>query len=100
MGRLEVINESLLMVANYHMLCFSKFNLDKMQRFNMGWSFLMLLSLIVFLNIIYVIIGQIEKVKRSRSLKKKRNAIKNNKIKFEEFMKNKVYIKKHNVFKL
>lgn len=51
------------MVVNYHMICFTLFNLDEYNRFRMGWSFLVVLSIIILINIIYVVIGQINKLR-------------------------------------
>lgn len=56
---LEIFNESLVMVVSYHMICFTLFNLEEMQRFNMGWSFLVLIGFIIITNVIYVIRGQL-----------------------------------------
>jgi ABC-type dipeptide/oligopeptide/nickel transport system permease subunit len=67
---LEIFNEFLLLIVNYHLLTFTVFNLEPMRRFMMGWSFLGALAVIVIVNIAYVIHGQILKIKRKKYLKK------------------------------
>jgi hypothetical protein len=58
------------MVVNYHMICFTLFNLDEYNRFRMGWSFLLVLFIIILINIIYVVIGQINKLRLKKVVKR------------------------------
>mmetsp|Transcript_39250 Transcript_39250/g.59877 ORF Transcript_39250/g.59877 Transcript_39250/m.59877 type:complete len:187 (-) Transcript_39250:68-628(-) len=50
--QLEILNEGLLMVMNYHMLCFTDFVDDKMLQYWLGYSFLGLIALLVVANIL------------------------------------------------
>jgi ABC-type protease/lipase transport system fused ATPase/permease subunit len=69
---IEVFNESMIMIVNYHLLTFTLFNLEIERHFTMGWSFLGLLSFIMIVNIIYVVHGSCLKINRKKYLRRRK----------------------------
>ena len=53
---IEVFNELMIMVACYHLIAFSEFNLDPVSQFNMGYSFVAVIVIVVIVNVVLVII--------------------------------------------
>lgn len=53
--QIEVFNELMILGACYHLICFSDFNLDVDAQFNMGYSFVALIILVVLVNVVVVI---------------------------------------------
>lgn len=67
--KLEVFNELMIMLINYHMATFSKFNLDVYSGFIMGYSHVAIILLIVLVNIgslIHKILDSYHKKKASK----------------------------------
>jgi hypothetical protein len=56
---IEIFNEIMIMIINYHMVSFSEFNLDVDMQFNMGYSLIGFIFLVVFVNIMNMVIKQI-----------------------------------------
>lgn len=48
---LEVLNEWMVLVACYHLICFSEFNLSSTSYFTMGYSYVGTIGLVVAINI-------------------------------------------------
>jgi hypothetical protein len=82
---IEIFNEIMIMMINYHMVCFSEFNLDLMAQFNMGYSFVVCILVVVFGNIMVLAIKQIKSWRRKKMLAKrvrmKVNEVREDKIK-------------------
>jgi hypothetical protein len=70
--RMEIFNECMLMVLNYHMLLFSGFTLAKDYNFYLGYTFVITAATMTFVNLGYMINGNIKRGKnRNRLLEKK-----------------------------
>ena len=54
-GQVEIFNELMILVSSYHLICFSDFNLHAAAQFNMGYSFVAVIFIVVFVNIILVV---------------------------------------------
>jgi hypothetical protein len=72
---IEIFNEIMIMIINYHMVSFSEFNLDVNMQFNMGYSLIAVIFFVVFVNIMSMVRKQLEKHKRIRVLKQNRKNI-------------------------
>ena len=70
-NRMEIFNESMIMLMNYHMVCFSKFNLSPDNQFSMGYSFVICIGLLIVGNLGLVILNQIRALKLSRERKQR-----------------------------
>lgn len=68
----ETANEGILMMFMYIMACFSDLVEDLMAQFNMGYAFVLLLLLVLFLNVLMIVIKTVEKWRRNRALHYKR----------------------------
>ena len=49
--KLEIINECLIMIMNYHTLCFTDFNASSEAQFMTGYSYIALVFVIILINI-------------------------------------------------
>jgi hypothetical protein len=49
--RVNIFNEVIIMFMNYHLICFSNFNLDLLARFQMGYSQISLIGLLIVVNL-------------------------------------------------
>lgn len=68
--RTEITNEVLMMIINYHMVCFTNFVIDANTKFIMGDSFFYCIIGIVFLNVIYLVVSEV-KDRKYRKIPKK-----------------------------
>jgi len=66
---IEIFNEILVMVACYHMVCFSEFNLSPLEQFNMGYSFVAVFAIAVIANIGLIVAKQVINLRRMRKFK-------------------------------
>jgi hypothetical protein len=48
---IEVFNEVIIMMMNYHMACFSEFNLSTEMQFNMGYSMISGIGIMIIVNL-------------------------------------------------
>jgi hypothetical protein len=69
----EVFNELMILVACYHLICFSEFNLDMQAQFNMGYSFVGLIVIVVIVNIVLVVKKQVKSFKLKKASRNVRN---------------------------
>jgi hypothetical protein len=56
--KLEVFNEIMILVACYHLICFSEFIVDSDTQFNMGYSFVALIVCVIVFNVTIVVYKQ------------------------------------------
>lgn len=66
------MNEFLIMIMNYHTLCFTDFNTSSDAQFTMGYSYIALIFLIIFINIgsmVYKILGSFTRKRHLMRLK-------------------------------
>jgi hypothetical protein len=66
---IEIFNEVMIMIVNYHLICFSEFNMDVDMQFNMGYSLIFFIFFVVFVNIMVMVRKQFDRHKRLRVLK-------------------------------
>ena len=59
--RLEIFNEVMMMLSVYHMFCFTEFNLDDMQKYNMGHSYVFFVSGTFIYNVAKMILKNVER---------------------------------------
>jgi len=71
---IEIWNETLIMFANYHMICFSEFNLNLEAQYQMGYSFIVLFIILVFTNIMVIVNKSYKSYVRNKELRKIRGA--------------------------
>jgi hypothetical protein len=71
--RLEIFNEVMLMVSTYHMFCFTEFNLDDMQKYNMGHSYVFWVAGTFMYNVGLMITKNVERYKRKKRMEKARD---------------------------
>jgi hypothetical protein len=71
--RLEIFNEVMMMVSTYHMFCFTEFNLDDMQKYNMGHSYVFFVSGTFIYNVAKMILKNVERLKRKKRMEKARD---------------------------
>jgi len=64
------MNESFLMIINYHLLTFTLFVIDVDSRFKMGYSYLAFIGLLAVTNISFVAYGSISRMIRKIKLRK------------------------------
>ena len=57
--KLEIFNESMIMVIQYHLLVFSKFNLDNTSKYQMGYSYVGVIGVTLVVNILNALIKSI-----------------------------------------
>ena len=69
---LEMTNEILLLIISYHLLLLTGAFPDASDSFsyNLGWSFIFFLCLILLVNILYLVITTISEFKRAKKAKK------------------------------
>ena len=53
--RIEIINESAVMILNYHMVSFSDYNLHSEAQFNMGYSYVIFVAILVVVNLCFML---------------------------------------------
>lgn len=68
---IETFNEVMIMIMNYHMVCFSNFNPHMEAQFAMGYSFIACIILVVVINIGAMAKETFINMKKSRLLKKR-----------------------------
>jgi hypothetical protein len=74
--RLEIFNEIMLMLLNYHMFLFSGFNVERDYNFYFGYTMVLCAAVMVFTNLYFMIKKNLRTMKsRNRLLEKK--AVKN-----------------------
>jgi hypothetical protein len=66
---IEIFNEILVMIACYHLVCFSEFNLSPVAQFNTGYSFIAVFAVAVIVNIGLIVTKQVFNVRRMRKFK-------------------------------
>lgn len=66
---IEVFNEVLIMIACYHLVCFSEFNLSPLAQYNTGYSYVAVFAVAVLVNIGIIVSKQILNVRRMRKFK-------------------------------
>ena len=69
---IELTNEVFFMILNYHMVAFTLFNPDLQTQFNMGWSYLLFMGLLILVNLTFVATNVISKARRKKYLLKLR----------------------------
>lgn len=67
---LESFNEFMIMVSCYHLVCFSKFNLDIESQFTMGYSYIGVIMIVVFVNLFNMGHDQVKACMRNRRQRK------------------------------
>lgn len=70
--RLEIFNECMLMLLNYHFVIFSNFNLDNESKYTMGKVYLVIVALTIFVNISLIITASTERQLRRLRIKLKK----------------------------
>lgn len=55
---LELFNEVMILVACYHLMCFSDFIIDADTQFSMGYSFVAVILVVVVVNVVVVVYKQ------------------------------------------
>jgi len=66
---MEVFNEVLIMIACYHLICFSEFNLSPIAQFNTGYSYVVVFAVAVIVNIGVIVAKQVANLRRMRKFK-------------------------------
>jgi len=61
------------MMSSYHMFCFTEFNLDDLQKYNMGHSYIFFVSGTFFYNVAKMIVKNVDRWKRKKRMEKLRN---------------------------
>lgn len=83
-NRVEILNEVIIMHMNYHMICFTEYNLSPENQFIMGYSFVACILLLVLGNLTLVITNQVKAIqmkrKRQQHLKAMQQQFKNLKL--------------------
>jgi hypothetical protein len=69
---LELANEAMFMIMNYHLICFSNFNTSDEMQFLMGYSFVGALALTITINLVYLVTRQVEMWKNLGNLKEEK----------------------------
>ena len=67
-NKLELVNESLLMILNYHLLSFSDFNTDEGIKHYLGYGYLIVIGLIILVNVVVIINKAYLRYQRRRHL--------------------------------
>ena len=67
--KIEIFNEIMIMLMNYHMACFSEFNLSIEMQFLMGYSFIACIAIMVVVNLSAMGYRQVIKLQRTREYK-------------------------------
>ena len=68
---LEFVNEVIIMITFYHMAIFSEFPLDSLSQFNMGYSFVVFMLLMVVININFVVFKMVKEYRKNKAMKAK-----------------------------
>ena len=68
-NRVELINESLIIVCTYSLICFSAFVSDAETRYQCGWVLIVLIICIVIFNLILMVFDGIKSIKRAIQLR-------------------------------
>jgi hypothetical protein len=71
--RVEIFNEIMIIVMNYHMLTFTDFNLDAMGQYKMGYSFILIILVVITINILVMLDKKYKQYQRSIRLKVTKN---------------------------
>lgn len=61
--RLEIFNESTIMLLNYHMLCFTLFVPDLNTQFMMGYSMTGILIFIILVNMALMLYNTVQRIR-------------------------------------
>lgn len=75
-AQIETFNEVMIMITNYHMVCFSNFNPEMEAQFAMGYSFITCILLVVIVNILAMAKETISNIKASKLLKRRQTLVK------------------------
>lgn len=66
--QLEVFNEVMIMVSNYHMLLFSKFNINDEFLWQMGYSYIFFVGVTISVNCYYITTKTLAYIERRRRI--------------------------------
>jgi hypothetical protein len=61
---IELFNEGCIIILLLHILCFTKFNLDAMVAFQVGWSFLGTLATLIAVNMVGMALNNLKRFRR------------------------------------
>jgi len=70
--RLEIFNECLIMILNYHMMLFSGFNMKKDLGFYLGYSAVTVAAIMIFANLGYMLNKDLHKCRKRANLVQKK----------------------------
>ena len=88
MGRfkIEMANELLMMILNYHFICFSDMVIDQYGKFLMGFSFIFFIGVLVFANVFNLAIEQFKEWRVNKLYRHQQQMIKERKEHFENLI--------------
>jgi len=72
--RMEIFNECMIMILNYHMLLFSGFTLARDYNFYFGYTFVLTAAVMTFVNLGFMINGNIKRHRMRVSLAHKKDS--------------------------
>lgn len=70
---IEIFNEWWIMIMVYHMIAFSEFVMDPWTQFVMGYSFVINIAFVIFVNLAIIALKQIKKYQERRKVRRQLN---------------------------
>ena len=84
-NKMEIINEVTVLLASYHLFCFTEWIFDQLRRWEIGWSLVLLIGFNVTINITLLIYVAMKKaIQKVKTKLAKRRQKKKEKIRAKE----------------
>lgn len=72
--QIEVFNEWMIMVMNYHLVAFSEFNMNTKAQYNMGYSYVFMIGVVIAVNLSFMFVKMYHQFQKKRALYNLRKA--------------------------